>query len=172
MPIATSKRLIISKLTLQDASFFLKLCNSPNWITYIGDRQLKTIADAKSYLKKGTLQSYKNHGFGFYKLQLKQENNKTIGVCGLIKREQLTHVDIGFALLPEYEGQGFGYESSVEILKLAKDKFKLKKLVAITMPSNQSSIKLLEKLGLTYEKRINPFEDGKELLLFAKTLNP
>jgi hypothetical protein len=89
MLIAETTRLLISKITLKDASFFLELVNTPNWLKYIGDRNLKTVKDAKSYLKKGTLKSYTDFGFGFYKLQLKEGNKKTIGVCGLIKREQL-----------------------------------------------------------------------------------
>ena len=167
--IAETNRLIISKITLDDAAFFLELVNTPNFIKYIGDRNLKTVEDAKTYLKNGTLKSYEDFGFGFYKLLLKEENNKAIGTCGLVKREQLDNVDIGFAMLPEYEGKGFGYESCIAVLKLAKEQFKLNKVLAITLPTNNNSIKLLEKIGLSYEKRVKPFED--ELLLFAKNLN-
>lgn len=170
MQIAETTRLLLSKITLKDADFFLELVNSPQWLKYIGDRKVKTIENAKTYLKNGTLKSYANFGFGFYKLQLKEEGKKPIGVCGLIKREQLEDVEIGFALLPEYEGKGFGYEASVAVLKLAVEKFKIKKITAITLPSNTSSINLLEKLGLSFEKRVKPFEDGEELLLFAKIL--
>jgi len=170
MQIAETTRLLLSKITLKDADFFLELVNSPQWLKYIGDRKVKTIENAKTYLKNGTLKSYADFGFGFYKLQLKEEGKKPIGVCGLIKREQLEDVEIGFALLPEYEGKGFGYEASVAVLKLAVEKFKIKKITAITLPSNTSSINLLEKLGLSFEKRVKPFEDGEELLLFAKIL--
>ena len=169
--IAETNRLIISKITLDDAAFFLELVNTPNFIKYIGDRNLKTVEDAKTYLKNGTLKSYEDFGFGFYKLLLKEENNKAIGTCGLVKREQLDNVDIGFAMLPEYEGKAFGYESCIAVLKLAKEQFKLNKVLAITLPTNNNSIKLLEKIGLSYEKRIKPFEDDEELLLFAKNLN-
>lgn len=170
MRIAETSRLLITKITLRDAQFFLELVNSPHWLKYIGDRHLKTIKDTKTYLQNGTLKSYTNFGFGFYKLQLKENENKTIGICGLIKREQLEDVDIGFALLPEYEGKGFGYEASLAVLKLAKEKFNLKKIIAVTLSTNTNSIKLLEKLGLSYEKKVIPFEDGEELLLFTKTL--
>ena len=169
--IAETNRLIISKITLDDAAFFLELVNTPNFIKYIGDRNLKTVEDAKTYLKNGTLKSYEDFGFGFYKLLLKEENNKAIGTCGLVKREQLDNVDIGFAMLPNYEGKGFGYESCIAVLKLAKEQFKLNKVLAITLPTNNNSIKLLEKIGLSYEKRVKPFEDDEELLLFAKNLN-
>ena len=146
------------------------MANSPNWIKYIGDRNLKTVKDAEEYLKNGAIKSYMEFGFGFYKLELKTENNRPIGTCGLVKRETLDDVDIGFAMIPDYEGKGFGYESSVEVLKLAKDQFKLKRVVAITLPTNKSSIYLLKKLGLTFEKKVKPFEDDEELLLFAKNL--
>lgn len=170
MIVAETNRLIISKFTLKDANFFLKLVNTPNWLKYIGDRNIKTVEEAKKSIEEGHFKSYKNNGFGFYKVLLKEENNKTIGTCGLIKRDALENVDIGFAFLPEYEKKGFGYEASIEIIKLAKVQFGIKKLVAITNADNINSIKLLEKLGLTYEKKVKPFDDDKELLLFAKNL--
>ena len=139
-------------------------------LKYIGDRKTKTIKEAKERIKTGHLKSYETHGFGFYKLLLKAENNKPIGTCGLIKRDSLEYVDIGFAMLPNYESLGLAHEASSEIIKLAKNVFKLDKIVAITTPDNDSSIKLLKKLGLTYEKKVTPFEDEEELLLFAKTL--
>src|SRR5690606_675681 len=105
---------------------------------------------------------------GFYKLLLKEEGNRTIGLAGLVKREQLDDIDIGFAMLPDYEGKGFGLESSLEIMTFAEHHLKLKKIVAIVTPTNQNSIKLLEKIGLSYEKTINPFNEDEDLLLYAK----
>ena len=169
--IAETKRLIIEKFTLKDASFFKALVNTTHWLKYIGDRNIKTTNEAKTYIENTHFKSYETDGFGFYKLLLKEENNKPIGSCGLIKRDQLEYVDIGFAFLPEYEGRGFGYESSLEIMRLAKEEFSIKKIGAITNPNNTNSIKLIEKLGLTFEKKINPFEEAKELLLFVKNLN-
>jgi RimJ/RimL family protein N-acetyltransferase len=169
MIIAETERLLISKFSLEDAAFFLKLANTPHWLKYIGDRNLKTVKDAEAYLINGTIKSYADFGFGNYKLQLKQDNT-IIGSCGLIKREQLKDVEVGFALLPEFEEKGFGYEASVAVIDEAKNKFHLKKLTAIILPINENSIKLIYKLGFTYEKRVKPFEDDQELLLFAKTL--
>ncbi|PWH84089.1 RimJ/RimL family protein N-acetyltransferase [Algibacter marinivivus] len=166
---AETERLLIEKFTLNDASFFKALVNTPHWIKYIGDRNTKTIEDAEERIKSGHLESYKTNGFGFYKLILK-EKNIPIGTCGLIKRDELKHVDIGFAFLEDYERQGFGYEASIAIMELAKEKFNIKKLLAITAPYNIGSIKLLEKLSFRYEKRVKPFEDDEELLLFAKDL--
>ena len=170
MIIAETKRLIISKFSIKDAPFFMELVNSPNWLKYIGDRNTRTLEDAQKRITDGHLKSYEAYGFGFYKLSLKEENNKPIGTCGLIKREELEYVDLGFAFLPEYEGKGFGFEASIEIIKLAKDQFKLKKLVAITNTDNKNSIKLLEKLGFTFEKKVTPFTVDKELFLFEKEL--
>ena len=170
MKIAETKRLIISKISLDDAPFLLKLVNTPNYIKYIGDKKIRTLKDAEKHIKDTHFKSYKTHEFGFYKVLYKEENNVTIGTCGLLKRTQLQDVEIGFGFLPEYESRGFGYESSTAIMKLAKTHFNIDKLTAITLPENNNSIKLLEKLGLEYEKRIKPFDDDEELLLFAKTL--
>ena len=170
MIIAETPRLIISEFQVQDAPFYLKLLNSPKWIEYIGDRHLKSVEDAETYLQEKTIPSYKKQGYGFYKITLK-DTNQPIGTCGLIKRAKLEHTDLGFALLPEYESKGFGYESSKAILELAQSKFDLKRVYGITLEHNTDSIKLLGKLGLVYEKKVKPFAEEEELLLFAIDLN-
>jgi len=170
MTVTSTKRLIISQVTETDAPFFVELMNTPSWIKYIGDRNIKSVKDAENYLKNGILKSYKESGYGFYKVAQKIEPDKAIGIAGLVKRKELEYTDIGFGFLPDYEGKGFGYESSLAIMDLAKNRFKLNKICAITNPENKSSIHLLEKLGLSFQKQIKPFDDNKELLLFAKTL--
>lgn len=167
--IAETKRLVLAKVILKDAPFFLELLNTPHWIKYIGDRKIRTLSGTREYLRNGILKSYKEDGFGFYKILLKSEALKTIGICGLVNRNELEDVDIGFGFLPEYEGRGFGFESSIEILKLAQHQFRLKKVAAITSPINTNSIKLLEKIGMEYQKTVIPFEDGEELLLFVRS---
>lgn len=169
MVVAETKRLVISKITIADAAFYLKLVNSPNWLKYIGDRGIKTIDDAKNRIQDTILKSYENHGFGAYKLTVKQ-SKKIVGSCGLYKRDFFEHPDLGFAMLDEEEGRGYGYESSKAILKLAKQEFYLSKIVAITLPDNKPSIKLLEKLGLQYIKTDTFFKDDAPLMLFSKTL--
>ncbi len=170
MVIARTKRLFLSEVTLDDASFFVELMNTPKWLKYIGDRKIKTIVDAKAYLKRTILKSYADNGYGFYKVLLKDENKKIIGISGLIKRKQLENADIGFGFLPNYEGKGYGYESSVAVLKLAKEKFNIDRIAAITLPTNTNSIHLIEKLGFKFQKKIKPFKPDKELLLFAKNI--
>ncbi|WP_299782180.1 GNAT family N-acetyltransferase [uncultured Formosa sp.] len=171
MHISSTERLVLEELNMSDAPFILELMNTPHWLEHIGDRNIKTLDDAENAIRNPHLKSYRENGFGFYKLLLKSENLIPIGVCGLIKRPELDGVDIGFAFLPAYERKGFGYESAVEIIKLAKTKFNLKEIIAIVSPENSNSIKLLEKLGLTYQKKVTPFSDGKELLLLSKTFN-
>lgn len=170
MIIAETNRLVLSKITLNDASFLLELMNTPGWLKYNGDRNVKTLEQATNHIKSNQLKCYETHGFGYYKIQLKDEDLKPIGTSGLLKRDHLEAVDIGFSLLPEYYRKGYGFEAASEIMNLAKNEFRIKTLCAITLPINQPSIQLLEKLGLSYQKTVKPFEDDKELLLFAKNL--
>ena len=170
MQIAETNRLIFSKITLDDAPFILELMNSPGWIKYIGDRHVKTVEQARVYIQNNQLKCYEDFEFGYYKVQLKSENLKSIGSFGLLKRDSLEYVDIGFSLLPEYEGFGYGFEAASELMNLAKHSFKLKTVCAITLPENEASIHLLKKLGLSYQKRVKPFEKDEELLFFVKHL--
>ncbi|QDO93338.1 GNAT family N-acetyltransferase [Formosa sediminum] len=169
MHISSTARLHLDELNTSDAPFILELLNTPNWLKFIGDRNIRTVEDAEDYITNYHIKNYLENGFGFYKVLLKSEGLKPIGCCGLIKRPELDGVDIGFAFLPEYERKGFGFESASEILKLAETKFNLNEVIAIVAPDNPNSIKLLEKLGLTYQKKVTPFNDEKELLLLSRT---
>jgi RimJ/RimL family protein N-acetyltransferase len=171
MFIAETSRLRLAKVTLDDAPFFVELMNSPHWIKYIGDRNIKSEEDAKSHLKKTILKSYAENGYGFYKVLLKEEQFKTIGISGLVKRDELEIPDIGFGFLPEYEGKGYGFESASVVMELAKNTYKIEDIGAICVEINENSIKLIEKLGLTFQKKVKPFDDDEELLLFVKKLN-
>ena len=168
--VARTERLKIAKISKNDAPFIFELVNSPSWIKYIGDRNIKTVDDAENYIENTHLKSYKTNGFGFYKVLLKAEDDKAIGTCGLAKRSELEDIDMGFGFLPDYEGKGYGLECSLAIMELAKSQFHIKKLTAITLPTNHNSVRLLEKLGMRFEKKVIPFEDDEELLLFAKDL--
>lgn len=170
MVIAETKRLILSKITTEDAPFILELMNSPGWLKYIGDRNIKTVLEATDYIKKNQLKCYKDYGFGYYKLLLKSKKLKPIGTAGLLKRNNLEHVDIGFSLLPNYHQNGYGFEAANTILNLAKTQFNIKTICAVTLPTNQASIKLLQKLGLIFKEEVQPFENDETLLLFKKVL--
>ncbi len=165
MVILETERLVLREFTLTDAPFILTLVNSPKWLQYIGDRGIKSIPDAENYLQNGPIKSYANNGFGLYLAKLK-DTDAPIGMCGLIKREYLENVDIGYALLPEYEGKGYAYESALATVQYASKKLTASKLAAITDPENERSVKLLEKMGFVFKETIT--FDNNELLLFIK----
>ena len=164
--IATTNRLNLSEIALVDAPFAYDLLNSPTWIEFIGDRKIKTIDDARNYILTRFMKSYEEFGFGLWLVTLK-EHGTPIGICGLVKRPSLEHVDIGFAFLPEYGGQGYGFEAATATMNYAQNTLGLKRIVAITIAENKRSIALLEKIGLRFEKTIRIAEDSEELMLFA-----
>jgi len=159
-----TERLILRAFTTHDADFLFALMNTPGWLQFIGDRGIRSVDDARNYIVARIASSYANFGFGFYVMELKA-GGAPIGMSGLIKRETLDDVDVGFALLPEHEGKGYAYEATAAVVTYAWDVIKLKRLVAIVVESNQPSIRLLEKLGMTFEKKIKPTTD--ELMLFV-----
>lgn len=142
-----------------------ELLNSPGWLKYIGNRSIVTIDDAVNYIEAKLRKGYIDSGFGFYLVELKSTGEK-VGMSGLIKREGLDDVDVGFAVLPQYENKGFAYESTAAVIKFAKEQLRLSKLAAITVPYNKPSIKLLEKLGMKFDKKINIPGDPENLLLY------
>lgn len=162
--IRETERLIIAEYDADDSGFIFRLLNTPGWLQHIGDRGIKSEADAANYIETVLTPPYSKIGFGFWRMNEKQ-TGEAIGMVGLIKRDTLEDVDIGFALLPEFAGKGYAYEAALACMQMAKAELKLKRVVAITLPSNQSSIRLIEKLGLKYEKRIE--DKGEELLLYG-----
>jgi len=168
--IRETDRLRIVKFNLEDAAFIVRLVNTQSWLKYIGDRGVNNEEDAIKFLEEGSLKSYETNGFGFYKM-LHKESNIAIGTCGLVKRDDLDHIDIGFALLDEYFKQGYGFEASSAIMEFARYDLGIDQLSAITTPDNEASIKLLIKLGLTFDKQIE-FGENKEILnLFTTRLS-
>ncbi|MCR9288440.1 MAG: GNAT family N-acetyltransferase [Bacteroidetes bacterium] len=163
MKIIETNRLIITEFQNKDAAFVLTLLNTPTWLKYIGDRGVKTLEDAEKYIDQKLIKSYQDFGYGMYLVQLKDET--PIGMCGLVNRPTLEDVDIGFAMLPAYAGKGFGYESAKAVLDFSKTQLKIPRIVGITVPDNTDSIKLLEKIGLVFEQKMD--SNGEELLLFG-----
>ena len=146
-------RLILSELTVNAAPFFYKLVNDPSWIEFIGDRDVKTLADAENYLSTKIIPSYKINGFGFYLVSSKNKN-ESIGISGLIDREGLENIDVGYAFLPEFRGKGYAYEATKSVLSYAKNTLQIKPVIAITNVDNIKSCQLLERLGLKFDKII------------------
>jgi RimJ/RimL family protein N-acetyltransferase len=162
--ILQTERLKLREFNLKDAAFIITLLNTPTFIKYIGDKKIKTTADAEKYLQTGPLLSYTENGFGLWLFSLKQ-NKKPIGMCGLIKREGLEDVDIGFAMLPEYENNGYAYEIAKAVMHYGKTTLGLKRIIAITTKNNKRSGNLIKKIGLRFEKTIRLGADKEELML-------
>ncbi|MVT09415.1 GNAT family N-acetyltransferase [Chitinophaga tropicalis] len=166
MLIAETARLYVRYFTLDDAPFILQLLNSPTWLTFIGDRKVRSLDDARNYLVNGPIASYDRYGFGLYLVALK-EGNKSIGMSGLIKRDGLDDVDVGFALHPDYEGQGYAYEATAAVMDYGRHTLQLPRIVAITTEENKHSIALLQKIGLHHEKMILLPGNEREYMYFS-----
>jgi RimJ/RimL family protein N-acetyltransferase len=149
-----------------DAAFMLQILNDAAFIRNVGDRGVRTEAEAANYLRERVLPSYERFGFGMWLVELR-ETGKAVGICGLIKRETLDDVDLGFSFAEEFRGQGLAYEASIAALDYGWKIVKLSRIVAITAPFNASSIRLLEKVGMRVEKKIKLEPNGPELMLFA-----
>jgi len=163
--VAETERLRLRYFSLDDAEFILELVNDPSWIQFIGDRGIRTLAQAEDYLQNGPMASYAENGFGLYLVQRKVDLMR-LGMCGLVKRPSLPHVDIGFAFLPQFTGQGYAFEAATAVLHYARHDLNLPPVVAITAPDNHRSIKLLQKLGLHFQGQISLARDQPEVMLF------
>jgi RimJ/RimL family protein N-acetyltransferase len=168
--ILETERLVLKEFRIDDAEFILTLLNTPGWLEYIGDKNVRTLEDAANYLENVPIKSYKENGFGLW-LTLLKNNNTPIGMCGLVNRESLDDIDIGFALLPEYSKLGYGYEIAHATINYATRVLGINKLVAITDSNNIPSIKLLNKLGLQFEKTLNLSENDTVMLFSTKKTN-
>ena len=165
MIIIETTRLFLSELKIEDASFILKLYNDPDFITYIGDKGMKTLQDAEKFIKTGPIQSYIDHKHGLYLVQLK--DNSPIGICGILKRDYLDFPDIGFAVLPKYRKKGFTFEASKSIIEDVKNNTLFKKILAITSPKNNASIRLLIKLGFIFKDIIKIEQNKNPVQLYT-----
>ena len=164
--IAETDRLLLAHLSLEDAPFILELVNDPSWIRFIGDRGIRTVAQAEAYLREGPMASYAAHGFGLYLVRRKVDQVR-MGMCGLVKRPSLPHTDIGYAFLPSFTGQGYAFEAATAVLHHARHELNLSPILAIVAPDNERSIHLLEKLGLAFQRRISLDGGQSEVLLYA-----
>ena len=164
--ILDTERLRLKEFTTADTDFIIALLNSPGWLQFIGDRNVRTKEEAVHYLENGPIKSYREHGFGLWMVELK-ERNIPIGMCGIIAREKLDKPDIGFAFLPEHNGKGYAYEIAAATLDYAKEQLNIPVIYAITVPDNSNSIRLIEKIGLGYVKTFRFEGDDEELLLYS-----
>jgi len=166
LTVLETERLLLRQFSTEDAEFILELLNEPSFIRNIGDRGVRTIEGANSYILNGPVASYAKNGFGLYLVKLK-ETNESIGMCGLIQRDALEDVDIGYAFLPRFWSKGYAVESALAVKEYAGNVIGLNHIVAITDPENEVSIRVLEKIGFQFEKMVKLSEDDIELKLFA-----
>jgi len=159
-------RLQLRYLSPGDADFIVELLNEPAFIQYIGDRGVRNPEDARRYIATGPVTSYERHGFGLYAVDL-NDTGAAIGICGLLKRDTLADVDIGFAFLSRYWSRGYAVEAARAVLDYGRDTIGLGRIVAITVPENGPSIRLLEKIGLRYERMVRMSDGEPKLKLFA-----
>ena len=166
MNVLETDRLILRRLNAEDAPFILELLNDPGWLRFIGDKGVKTLEDARGYIRNGPAEMYARLGHGLYLTALK-DGGIPIGLCGLIKRDTLKDVDIGFAFLPQYRGRGYAFEAAAATLAHGRTSLGLKRIVAIAAPDNLASARLLERIGLHHEGQIRLADDAQPLSLFA-----
>ncbi len=170
LKVLETDRLILRWLSPdKDAEFILQLLNEPSWLKFIGDKGVRTIDDARSNILHGPVDMYSRLGFGLYLVELKKEHS-SIGICGLIKRDSLPDVDIGFAFLPNYWRQGYAYEAASAVMAYSENVLGLNRIVAITSPDNVNSMRLLEKLGLRFEEMLKLGNDAHEVRLFGTVM--
>jgi len=161
-----TQRLILRRLNAGDAPFILTLLNEPSFIRYIGDKSVRDLEGAQQYILNGPVASYDRHGFGLNLVELK-ESQTPIGICGLLKRDELPDPDIGFALVPDFWSKGFAFEAATAVLQDARARLSVERILAITSLDNEASINLLERLGFKFEKVTQLTAGGEQVRLFT-----
>lgn len=159
-------RLTLRRLEPADAGFIFELTNDPDWLQHIGDRGIRSLDDAHRYITDGPCAMYARHGFGLYLVAL-QDTGTPVGLCGLLKRDWLDDVDIGFALLPAFRGRGYALEAAVATLECGRTTVGLQRIAAIVSPGNADSLQLLGRLGLRFERMVVPPNEASPLCLYA-----
>ncbi len=166
MNVLQTKRLNLRRMSLDDAEFIVELLNDSSFLRFIGDKRVRTTEEARQYMLTGPMDSYERHGFGLWLVELKGSRTP-IGICGLLKRDTLSDVDIGFALLPQYRSKGYAFESAAAVMSYGKNVLGLRRIVAITDEDNVGSIRVLERIGMSFDRMIRLSEGEPEIRLLA-----
>ena len=161
-----SGRLLLTELSDDDAEFILGLVNEPSFLHYIGDRGVRTLDDARRYIRQGPAASYQQYGYGLLRMGLKPDGTP-IGMCGVLRRDTLPEPDLGFSMLPAFWSKGYAHEAAAAVLTHARAAAGVGRVLAITNVDNDPSIRLLGKLGFRFEKMVRLGEDTTELRLFV-----
>ena len=169
MNVLQTERLSLRRMSLDDAEFIVELLNDAAFLRFIGDKGVRTTDDARRYILTGPIESYERHGFGLWLVELKGSETP-IGMCGLLQRDTLSDVDIGFAFLPSYRSRGYALESAAAVMDYGRKVLGLKRIVAIANEDNAGSIRVLEKIGMSFDRMIRLAEGQPEIRLLASDL--
>lgn len=165
MSVLRTQRLVLREFTFEDDGFILELLNEPGFLRFIGDKGVRTLADARHYLQEGPMDSYRQNGFGLYAVCLGEA--APVGMCGLVNREGLDDPDIGFAFLSRHWGNGYAVEAAAAVLDHGRRLLELPRILAITSPDNWASIAVLEKIGFKFRRLMHLPNDPEPVKLFA-----
>jgi RimJ/RimL family protein N-acetyltransferase len=163
--VAVTPRLRLRWLDAGDAAFVLELLNDPDWIRNIGPRDVHTLEAAARYIEERFQPGYRRHGFGLNLVEARH-GGEALGLCGLIKRDTLDDLDLGFAFLPRHRGHGYALEAAQAVMRQAAA-LGVSRVVAIVLPGNAASLRLLGRLGFRYERNVRLAADDDELELHA-----
>lgn len=169
LPELVTPRLILRRLENDDAPFVLRLLNEPSFIENIGDKGVRSLDDARRYMREGPMAMYEQYGFGLWHTARKSDG-VAVGMCGLLKRDHLPDVDIGYAYLPEFWGQGIAFEAAEAVMHHAAGKFGLRRLIGVVSEGNAGSIRVLEKLGMEFERMFLMRPGEPEVRLYGRSL--
>jgi [ribosomal protein S5]-alanine N-acetyltransferase len=168
-PELQTARLSLRRLDFDDSAFLVGLLNQPSFLANIGDRGVRNVEDAHRYLREGPMAMYERFGFGLWHVS-RRADGAALGLCGLLRRDILPDVDIGYAFLPDYWGQGFAFEAAAATLAHAARKFGLTRVIAVVSEGNAGSIRVIEKLGMSFERRVTMRPDEPEVRLYGRSL--
>lgn len=169
MSVIETERLNLREVDEGDAAFVLELLNDPDFIRNVADRGVRTLEDARRYVAERFTAAYRRDGYGFWLVEPKGSGTPA-GVCGLVKRDTLPGLDVGYAFLPPFRSKGYAFESASAVVAYARDVLGLRRIYAIVNPDNAVSIRVLEKLGMSFERMVSLSPDEPEVRLFAADL--
>jgi [ribosomal protein S5]-alanine N-acetyltransferase len=164
-----TERLKLREMSEADAEFVLEILNDPGFVRFVGDRGVRTHEDAARYINERFVESYRQNGFGLWLVETKDEK-VPVGLCGLINRGTLPGVEVGYAFLPSFRSKGYAFEAASATTEYARDVLGLPSLYAIVNPDNAISIRVLEKLGMKFERMVRLPAEESDIKLFSTDL--
>jgi RimJ/RimL family protein N-acetyltransferase len=164
--IVETKRTVLQELTSDDAEFILRLVNEPSFLANIGDKGVRTLADARDFIADGPWRRGQPPGHGQFLVELKPDR-KPIGVCGILYRPALDVTDFGCAFLPAYWRQGFATETLAAVIEYGRTTLGLESIVGLTAPHNEASIGILRKLGMRFDRMVQMTDNDPGTALYV-----